>query len=154
MPSASKYAEYAEYAGKNFLIMADRFSSCAFCEETKDKTIAPTIKVMKIWFKHFGYPNKVRADDGPAFRAGFTEWLQGKNVIRETSSAYNSQSNGLAERAVKRCKDTIKKNMDEGVDWRTGLEEMRSVASPALGGRSPAEVFHGGRKLTRQVGYG
>ena len=27
--------DYAEYSGKNFLIMADRFSSCAFCEETK-----------------------------------------------------------------------------------------------------------------------
>ena len=70
--------DYAEYAGKNFLIMVDRFSSCAFCEETKDKTIASTIKVMRKWFEHFGYPDKVRADNGPAFRAGFTEWLKEK----------------------------------------------------------------------------
>ena len=93
---------------------------------------------MKVWFEHFGYPDKVRADNGPAFRAGFTEWLQGKKVIREMSSAYNSQSNGLTERAVKRCKELVRKNMDEGKGWRTGLEEMRSVASAALGGKSPA----------------
>ena len=108
--------DYAEYAGKNFLIMVDRFSSCAFCEETKDKTIASTIKVMRLWFEHFGYPDRVRADNGPAFRAGFTDWLKGNKIIREMSSAYNSQSNGLAERAVKRCKDLIKKSMNEGKD--------------------------------------
>ena len=65
--------DYAEYAGKNFLIMVDRCSCCAFCEETKDKTIAQTIKVMRVWFEHFGYPDRVRADDGPAFRTGFTD---------------------------------------------------------------------------------
>ena len=108
--------DYAEYAGKNFLIMVDRFSSCAFCEETKDKTIASTIKVMRLWFEHFGYPDRVRADNGPAFRSGFTDWLKGNKIIREMSSAYNSQSNGLAERAVKRCKDLIKKSMNEGKD--------------------------------------
>ena len=106
---------------------------------------------MKNWFELFGYPERVRADDGPAFRAGFNEWLEGKNVIREKSSAYNSQSNGLAERAVKRCKDVIKKNMDEGKDWRTGLEEMRSLPSRVLHGASPAQVFHGGRKLRSAV---
>ena len=67
--------DYAEYAGKNFLIMVDGFSSCAFCEETKDKTIDSTVRVIKSWFEHFGYPDKVIADNGPAFRAGFTEWL-------------------------------------------------------------------------------
>ena len=65
---------YAKYTGKNFLIMVDRCSSCAFCEETKSKTIAETIKVMRVWFEHFGYPDWVRADDGPAFRTGLTGW--------------------------------------------------------------------------------
>ena len=77
--------------------------------------------------------------------------MKGKNVIREMSSAYNSQSNGLAERAVKRCKDVIKKNMDEGKDWRTGIKEMRSTTSSVLDGISPAQVFHGGRKLRSAV---
>ena len=92
--------DYAEYSGKNFLIMADRFSSCAFCEETKDKTIASTIKTMKIWFEHFRYPERVRADNGPAFRAGFTEWLEGKNVIRDMSSAYNSRGARRSSRRI------------------------------------------------------
>ena len=101
--------------------------------------------------EHFGYPERVRADDGPAFRTGFTDWLKGNNIIREKSSAYNSQSNGLAVRAVKRCKDVIKKKMDEGQDWRRGSEEMRSLPSSVLDGAAPAEVFHGGRRLRSAI---
>ena len=109
------------------------------------------MKVLRKWFEHFGYPERVRADDGPAFRAGLTHWLEENNIIRETLAAYNSQSNGLAERAVKRCKQVIKKCMDEGKDWRTGLEEMRSQPSSVLDGASPGKVFHGGRKLRSAV---
>ena len=69
--------------------------------------------------------------------------LKGDKIIREMSSAYNSQSNGLAERAVQRCKDVIKKSMNEGKDWRRGIEEMRSLPSSVLDGASPAKVFHG-----------
>ena len=68
-----------------------------------------------------------------------------KNVIRETSAAYNPQSNGLVERAVRRCKEVIKKCLDEGRDWRTGIAEMRTQPSTVLNGAAPAETFHGGR---------
>ena len=30
--------DYAEYPGKNLLIMVDRCSSCAYCQESKSKT--------------------------------------------------------------------------------------------------------------------
>ena len=44
--------DYTEHTGKNFINIVDCFSSCTFCEETKDKTIASTMKVMKAWFDH------------------------------------------------------------------------------------------------------
>ena len=139
------------FAGKNFLNLVDRCSSCVYCEETKFKTIVETVKVLRKWFEHFGYPKVVRADDGPAFRSGLNHWLEENNIVKETSAANNSQSNGLAERAVKSCKEVIKKCMDERKDWRTGLKEMRSQPSSVLDGASPAEVFHGGRKPRLQL---
>ena len=65
--------------------------------------------------------------------------MEENNVTREKSAAYNSQSNGLAERGVKRCKQVIKKCMDKEKDWR-------SQPSSVLDGASPAEVFNGGRR--------
>ena len=80
-----------------------------------------TVKILRKWFDEFGYPKIVRADDGPSFRSGLDCWLEENNVTRKKSAAYNSQSNGLAERGVKRCKEVIKKCLDEGKDWRTGI---------------------------------
>ena len=73
-------------------------------------------------------------------------WLEKNNVTRKKSAAYKSQSNELAERGVKRCKKVIKKCLDEGKDWRTGIPEMRSQPSSVLDGASSAEVFNGGRR--------
>ena len=39
----------------------------------------------------------------------------------------------------------IRKCMDEGRDWRSGIFEMRSQPSGALDGTAPAQMFHGGR---------
>ena len=121
--------------------MVDRATSCAYCEEAKGQTMVETVKILRKWFDEFGYPKIVRADDGPSFRSGLDCWLEENNVTRQKSAAYNSQSNGLAERGVKRCKEVIKKCLDEGKDWKTGIPEMRSQPSSVLDGASPAEVF-------------
>ena len=144
-PMEEVSVDYAVYAGKNFLVMVDRATSYTFVEETKHQTITETIKVLARWFHDFGFPRILRADDGPSFRNNLNLWLASKNVIRETSAAYNPQSNGLAERAVRRCKEVIKKCLDEGRDWRTGIAEMRTQPSSVLNWAAPAETFHGGR---------
>ena len=64
--------DYGVFGGKNFLVMADRASSYAICEETKGQTIAETIKVLEKIFEFFGPPRVLRADDGPSFRKGLT----------------------------------------------------------------------------------
>ena len=92
---------FAQYTNKHFLIKVDRASSCAFSEEAKGQTMVETVRILRRWFDEFGYPNIVRADDGPSFRTGLDCWLEENNVTRQKSAAYNSQRNGLAERGVK-----------------------------------------------------
>ena len=89
----------------------------------------------------------LRADDGPAFKDRFNSFLEDRGITRQTSSAYNSQSNGLVERAVGRCKEVLKKcNVNKG-DWRAAMREMRLSPSAGLGGQCPAQIFH--RRLPR-----
>ena len=63
--------DYGVYGGKNFLIMVDRASSNAVCEETRQQTTAETIKVLDKIFEFFGPPRILQADDRLLFRKGF-----------------------------------------------------------------------------------
>ena len=60
--------DYGAFGGKNFLVLVDRASSYAICEETKGQTTAETIKVLDKIFEFFGPPRILRADDGPALK--------------------------------------------------------------------------------------
>ena len=107
--------DYGAFGGKNFLVLVDRASSYAICEETKGQTTAETIKILDKIFEFFGPPRILRADDGPAFKKTFNEYLESRGILRQTSSAYNSQSNGMCELAVGRCKEILKKcNVNKG----------------------------------------
>ena len=107
------------------------------------------IKVLDKIFEFFGPPRILQADNGPSFRKCFNEWLESRGILRQTSSAYNSQSNGLCERAVGRCKDILKKCNVNKEDWRAAMSEMRLTPSHALGGACPAQVFH--RRMPRRM---
>ena len=53
------------------------------------------------WFTEYGWPTYIRTDGGPQFRGEFAEFCEGNSVKHEQASAYNPESNGLAEAAVK-----------------------------------------------------
>ena len=67
------------------------------------------IKTMTRWFNSGkAIPRVVRADAGPQFRHGFNNWLDSLGIIRETSSAYNPESNGMVEKTVGDIKRVLK----------------------------------------------
>ena len=55
----------------------------------------------------FGWPSYIRTDSGPQFRGEFVEYCAGNIIKHELASAYNPESNGLAEAAVKNMKFLI-----------------------------------------------
>ena len=132
---------FGVHGGRNYLIMVDRASGYVFCKETKQQTTADTIKVLDGWFYAHGKPRTLRADDGPLFRKGFCEYLEKKGIQRQTSAAYNSQSNGLVERAVQKCKAILKHCAMYKEDWKQAMAEMQTMPSRQLNGACPAEVF-------------
>ena len=97
------------------------------------------IKTMEGWFCSAGLPRCVRSDGGPQFRSAYSNWLASLGVVQETSSPYNSSSNGLAEKAVKDIKSILKRQ--EGrYDISKLPAEYNSVARAGMDA-SPADLF-------------
>ena len=65
------------------------------------------------WSSKFGFPYKVITDSGGGLRKDFINQLWEINIRHNLSSAYNSASNSLAERAVRSLKSVLRKSSDK-----------------------------------------
>ena len=90
----------------------------------------------------FGIPVLVRSDGGPQFRTRFGEFCLARGIAWELSSPYNSQSNGLAESAVKAMKRLVVA-VDASL-LQSALQEWRNTPR-STDGISPSMAFFGRR---------
>merc|ERR1712030_171841 len=110
-PGQTIHADFFELNHRDFIIMVDRLTGFARCEVTKNKGTDAAIGAIKNWGDLFGFPYKIVADGGPAFREDFVEKLLTLNIGHVPSSAYHPQSNSLAERSVQSVKNGLKKSV-------------------------------------------
>merc|ERR1711935_849934 len=92
-------------------------------------------------FNIYGLPNILRSDGARCFTFQFDEFCNSLSIDHQTSSAYNSPSNGSAERAVRTVKNMFDK---DGVCEGDKLTELmfiinRNAAKDGSG--SPSEKF-------------
>ena len=109
-PGHTLHVDYFELNNRDYLIMVDRLTGFAKCEMTVNKGTDAAIMAIKNWGDQYGYPYKVIADGGPAFREDFIEQLLTLNINHVPSSAYHPQSNSMAERGVLSVKNGLKKS--------------------------------------------
>ena len=135
-------ADLFHFAGKEYLVAVDFFSGYKWVTEMKRLDTNEVIKHLSHWFSQgCGFPRSLRCDSGPQFRSSLNNWLEEVGVVRETSSAYNPQSNGLAEKAVQDIKACMKKQTGK---WE--LEQVvRETNNTARAGMdcTPADLFSG-----------
>ena len=103
-----------ELSGKHFLVMVCRFSGWPFVAELKSLHTAAVTRQIEKWCleQGFGWPTILRTDNGPQFRSEFSLFCRTNNIVHQTSSPYNSRSNGLAESSVKQMKYLMEKVHD------------------------------------------
>jgi hypothetical protein len=140
-----------EYGNKHFLIMVDRYSGWPLLSDPISKTnTSNVLKIVKNWIVEWGIPQAIRSDGGPQFRGEFDQFCQENGIIHELSSAYNPESNGHAEAAVKSMKLLVKKYWESGninlVKLRKAIMEWRNT--PRSEGISPAQYVFGRRQRT------
>ena len=71
------------------------------------------ILAVRHWSSKFGALYKIIAEGGGGFRKDFIAQLWDMNIRHNPSSAYNSASNSLAERAVQSLKSVLRKSSDK-----------------------------------------
>ena len=127
------------FASNEYLAMVDRYSGFLFCEKLSSTATTDIVKILNNWFLDFGFPNVIRSDNGPQFRTNFKLFCDKNNIVHETSSPYNAQSNGLAESGVKSLKHLLLKCEEKGENFKLALSELRAM--PRADGFSPSQMF-------------
>jgi len=151
-PFEAIVADFFKCAGYNYLVIADRLSAWADifkCTPGSPQSGAEgLIGCLRNYFARFGVPTELSSDGGPEFTAGKTEkFLSNWGVKHRLSSAYNPQSNGRAEVAVKSAKRLLRSNIGTSGSLDTdgflkAMLQLRNTPDPDCH-LSPAQIIFG-----------
>ena len=133
-----------DFRGQQWLVMVDRFSGWPFACKTQSTTTEKITTILDEWFLTWGYPRRIKSDNGPQFRDQFKQYCSLRDIECVTSSPYNHESNGCAEAAVKNVKRLLEKCSDEGSNFKLALMEFRNSPRNSSN-KSPAQEFLGRR---------
>ena len=154
-PFEAIFTDFFAFEGTNYLIIGDRLSAWTEVYRTKSGTEESgsrgLIQLLKNFFGTFGVPRELSSDGGRQFIADDTQdFLVRWGVQHRLSAAYNPQSNGRAELAVKSTKRLIMDNIGPDGDLNTekfvrAILIKRNTPDPITKLSSAEVVF--GRKL-------
>ena len=129
-----------EFNGQQHLATIDGYSGFVTAHKLKRTTTQEVINTLDNIFKLFGYPEKIRSDNGRQLVSEkMRGYLSSKGVEQETSSPHFPSSNGHAESGVKTAKLLQKKCAETGQDFQLALAELRR--QPRTDGFSPSDLF-------------
>lgn len=117
-----------QLGNKHYLLLVDVFSGYTWFKVfNKAPDTFKTCQAMNEVFLTFGYPKHLKADGGANYKAEFEKYCLRMYITPHRTSAYNSRSNGEAERQVGRLKLLMKKvSMDKG-DMEVAFSQMRDA---------------------------
>ena len=146
-PMHMNSADLAQYAGKDYLVHADRYSNFLWIYPMKDTSSKSVTGALWSTFYQMGFPNHLRTDNGPQFISReFIDKCTDNNIELEVSDPYYPISNGHAEKMVGVAKSLIKKS-DNTEELKMMLQIYNSTPSMTTG-VSPAEMLIGRRMRT------
>ena len=126
---------------QHYVIMVDRYSGYPWVHHLRKLDTSAVTKFMDSVFLEFGYPRAIRSDGGPQFRTEFAKYCETHGIKHELSSAYNPESNGLAESTVKNVKKLLIKTSSAKEPFFPAFCAFRQM--PREDGFSPAQLFLG-----------
>ena len=151
-PFEQIFADFFDFAGQHYLVAVDRLSG--FTEifytptGTSNAGARGLVKCLRKWFATFGVPKELSSDGGPEFSSDTTaNFLKTWGVHHRISAAYNAQSNGRAEVAVKAVKRLMRSNIGpfgslDNDKFLNAMLQFRNTPDPDCG-VSPAEIVFG-----------
>ena len=135
-------ADFFNFKGKEYLLVADTFSKYPFPSRMTTKTAEIVIRKFTQLFPQYGNPKSLTTDNGPPFSSEvFAQFMRMQRVEHITSSPHYPKSNGFIERQVKTMKTALATATTSG---KTLDDVLLSLRSSPLGPNlpSPGEILH------------
>ena len=147
-PWSRIHMDYAgPYLGHRFLVVIDAHSKWIEVIPMNSTTTTATVEKLRIMFAQFGIPEVVVSDNGTNFVSKeFEEFMRRNGIKHVTSAPAHPSSNGLAENAVKTCKNGISRLKDGSITDKLSRFLFAYRNTPhATTGSTPAELMMGRR---------
>ena len=132
----------------SYLIVDDYYSNFWEVDKLDNTDCVAVIKKMKTHFARYGIPDQVVSDNGPQYTshhsANFSRTWDFEHI---TSSPEHSQSNGMAESAVKTAKRIIKRAKESKSDVHLAILDHRNTPKQSTR-NSPAQSLMNRRTNT------
>ena len=151
-PFEAIFADFFKCGGMHYLLIGDRLSGWSDVFKSAPGTPQAgadgLINCLRNCFLRFGIPEELSSDGGPEFASSSTrDFLLQWGVRHRISSAYNPQSNGRAEVAVKSAKRLLRSNTGpsgtlNSDNFLQAMLQLRNTPDPDCN-ISPAEVGFG-----------
>ena len=136
-----------ELKAESYIILGDRYSGYPLYRRLNKVATCNITSALEDITMEYGNFLSCLTDNGPQFRAPFTQWCREKGIVHIPASPYMPKSNGLAEASVKAVKKLLAKyDAKTSSDFKKGLRELRNL--PRADGFSPAQMFFGRRQRT------
>ncbi|CAK1590879.1 unnamed protein product [Parnassius mnemosyne] len=131
------HADFAEYAGKKYLVIVDAHSKWIEVSTMKSTNAQSTIAAFRAIFSRFGLPSQLVTDNGPPFLShDFKNYCHMNCIKQFTTAPYRPQGNGAVENAVKTIKKVVKRavhevsctvNIGKGIKLRRHLDQVTPI---------------------------
>ncbi|XP_057291219.1 uncharacterized protein K02A2.6-like [Hydractinia symbiolongicarpus] len=130
---------------ESILVIIDYKTRYPVAITIRSTTTQHVINCLEKTFSMFGYPRKIRSDNGPQFTsAEIEQYFKERNIHHERSSPYNPQGNGEVERFNRTLSKVIKCAITEQKDWKKELDHfllMYRTTPHSITGVSPADML-------------
>ena len=148
---------HVDYRGpldrKSFLVMVDAKSKWIEVLPMSSTTAKATVQALRVVFSTHGLPEEIVSDNGPHFIAReFRDFLKCNHIKHFLSAPYHPASNGVAERAVRTFKHSMKASkLDSGTLAKKICSFLLSYPSTphTATGCTAAELLINRRERTR-----
>jgi len=108
------------------VVIVDAFSTLIYAAGLVDSSTETVMSHVQMWVAMRGKPRLIVSDNGPCFRAAFSDGLASMGIQHQLSTPYRPQGNGVAENGVKIVKAALKGwRVDHpSGSWRMALPEL------------------------------
>jgi len=129
---------------KDYLLLVDYYSGFPEVFKLNSTSTKAIVQFLTPVLSRYGSPELLISDNAAnLISEDFEQFCRDWDVTHVTSSPFLSRSNGCAERAIRTCKQLIKKCNDTHQDFYRALQIFRT--SPLSCGFSPSQLLMGRR---------